>query len=69
VAVPPVIPNDMRAWGMRILHHFLVPMLDVLATLAATLSSVFKTRTGLQLENLALRHQLGVLRRSAKRLS
>jgi len=37
-------------------------MLDVL-------SSLFKTSVELRLENLALRHQLGVLRRSApKRL-
>jgi len=33
----------------------------------AALSSVFKTRAALQLENLALRHQLGVLHRSVKK--
>ena len=35
--------------------------------LAAATSAVFKSRTALHLENLALRQQLGVLRRSVKR--
>jgi len=39
----------------------------VLVTLFAGLSSIFKTRAALQLENLALRHQLSVLHRSVKR--
>jgi len=39
----------------------------MLTALVAALSSVFKTRTALQLENLALRHQLGVLHRSVKK--
>jgi hypothetical protein len=40
-----------------------------LLTLLGVLSSLFKTSVELRLENLALRHQLGVLRRSApKRL-
>ena len=34
---------------------------------ADTLSACFKSRAALQLENLALRHQLGVLRRSVTR--
>jgi transposase InsO family protein len=34
---------------------------------AAALSSLVKTRAALQLENLALRHQLGVLHRSVKK--
>jgi putative transposase len=33
----------------------------------AVLASVLKSRTALQLENLALRHQIGVLQRSAKK--
>jgi hypothetical protein len=36
-----------------------------LLTLLGVLSSLFKTSVELRLENLALRHQLGVLRRSA----
>jgi hypothetical protein len=38
-----------------------------LATLLATLSSIFRSRAALELENLALRHQIGVLRRSARK--
>ena len=40
-------------------------MLIFLTTLLATLSSVLRPRAALQLENLALRHQIGVLQRSA----
>jgi hypothetical protein len=44
-------------------------MLTALMTLLATLSSIFRSRAALELENLALRHQIGVLRRTAaKRL-
>jgi putative transposase len=39
----------------------------MVTALVAALSSVFKTRAALQLENLALRHQLGVLHRSVKK--
>jgi len=39
----------------------------MLTALVAALSSVFTTRAALQLENLALRHQLGVLHRSVKK--
>ena len=38
-----------------------------LLTLLATLSSIFHSRATLELENLALRHQIGVLRRSARK--
>jgi putative transposase len=38
-----------------------------LALLVAAVSSVLKTRAVLQLENIALRHQIGVLQRSAKK--
>ena len=34
---------------------------------AEVLSSILKSRTALQLENIALRHQIGVLQRSAKK--
>jgi len=33
----------------------------------AALSGLLKTRAALQLENIALRHQIGVLQRSAKK--
>jgi hypothetical protein len=40
-------------------------MLNFLATLLATLPSILRARAALELENLALRHQIGVLQRSA----
>ena len=42
-------------------------MLIFLATLLATLSSILRSRAVLALENLALRHQIGVLQRSARK--
>jgi putative transposase len=38
-----------------------------LTPLLAILSSLFRSRANLQLENLALRHQIGVLRKSARK--
>src|SRR5437667_6463140 len=44
-------------------------MLTVLRTLFASLLSIFRSRAALELENLALRHQIAVLQRTAaKRL-
>ena len=42
-------------------------MLIVLTTLFGTLSSMFRSRAVLELENLAVRHQIGVLQRSARK--
>ena len=42
-------------------------MLILLATLLSTLHSISRSRAVLELENLALRHQIGVLQRSARR--
>jgi hypothetical protein len=42
-------------------------MLISLTTLLATPSSIFRSRTALGLENLALRHQIAVLQRSARK--
>src|SRR6266542_2213693 len=42
-------------------------MLIPLTMLLATLSSIFRSRTALQLENLALRPQIGVLQRPARK--
>src|ERR1700737_1424254 len=44
-------------------------MLIFLATLLATLSAILRSRAALGLENLALRHQIGVLQRSARNRS
>ena len=42
-------------------------MLNFLVTLLATLSSILRSRAALELENLALRHQIGILQRSARK--
>jgi hypothetical protein len=38
-----------------------------LAELLATVASIFRSRAALELENLALRHQIDVLQRSARK--
>ena len=50
-----------------ILPSFSSPMLSFLTAVFATLSSVFRSRSALQLENLALRHQIGVLERVGRK--
>ena len=57
----------MRTWSLRVLRQFLRLALSALHVLAAAASAAFKSRTAIHLENLALRHQLGVLHRSVKR--
>ena len=52
---------------MPILPHVLRSTLNTLQALTAAVSVTFKSRAALQLENLALRHQIGVLQRSVKR--
>jgi putative transposase len=42
-------------------------MLIFLTTFFTALSSIFRSRAALQMENLALRHQIGVLQRSARK--
>jgi putative transposase len=42
-------------------------MLTFLTSPLAILSSIFRSRAALELENLALRHQIGVLQRSARK--
>src|SRR5581483_9371707 len=57
----------MRTWSLHLLRRFLDLAFSALQVLAAAVSVALKSRAVLQLENLALRHQLGVLRRSVKR--
>src|SRR5216684_3784217 len=57
----------MRTWSLRALSQFLRRALSAVYVLAAAASTAFKSRATLQLENLALRHQLSVLRRAVKR--
>ena len=56
----------MRIWSLRLLSQLLGLALSALHVLAAAASGAFKSRATLHLENLALRHQLGVLRRLVK---
>jgi hypothetical protein len=44
-------------------------MFSVLSPFLSTLFSAFRSRAALQVEIVALRHQIGVLRRSAKKRS
>src|SRR5579862_2561919 len=53
----------MRTWSLRLLRL----TLRGFHVVAAPTSAAFKSRAALHLGNLALRHQLGVLRRSVKR--
>ena len=52
---------------MRFLRRSLLRALNTVRVLAVAASAAFKSRAALQLENLALRHPLGVLQRSVKR--
>jgi hypothetical protein len=47
--------------------ELLASTLSWLSISVATLSALLKSRASLQLENVALRHQIGVLQRSAKK--
>src|SRR5260370_41352836 len=58
----------MRTCSLSILRQVLRLVLSAFRVLAAATSTALKSRATLQLENLALRHQLGVLRRSVKRV-
>src|SRR5260370_25926209 len=57
----------MRTWSLRLLRQLFRLALSALHMLATAASPAFKSRATLHLENLALRHQLSVLRRSVKR--
>jgi len=57
----------MRTWSLHIVGKISRLALSLLHLLATTTVATFKSRTALELENLALRHQLAVLQRSVKR--
>jgi hypothetical protein len=61
------ILNNLRTWGLSIFHNLRLSTFGVLPVLGGVLSSLFRARAALQLENLALRHQIGVLQRSVKK--
>ena len=52
---------------MLLIRNILQSISGLLVLFVSAASSVLKTRTALQLENVALRHQIGVLQRSAKK--
>jgi putative transposase len=56
-----------RGRELYFFHNPVLPMLISLTRLLTTLASIFRSRADLQLENLALRHQIGVLLRSARK--
>ncbi|MCI0362839.1 MAG: hypothetical protein L0219_03095, partial [Phycisphaerales bacterium] len=57
----------MRTCSLRIICQFFQPALNALRVLLAAASATFRSWAALHLENLALRHQIGVLQRSVKR--
>jgi hypothetical protein len=57
----------MRTWSWRIVGKLSRLALSLLHLLATTTVATFQSRTALELENLALRHQLVVLQRSVLR--
>jgi putative transposase len=61
------MPNCVRILDLRLFCELLYLVLSALQVMSGAASAAFKSRAALQLENLALRHQLGVLRRSVKR--
>ncbi|MBM3740808.1 MAG: hypothetical protein FJW39_34110 [Acidobacteria bacterium] len=59
------IPKLLINWGLPFFLRF--PCSPPLVALAAAFLAFFRQQPGLQLQILALRHQLGVLQRSVKR--
>src|SRR5580693_3642889 len=57
----------MRIWSLLALRCCLRFASSAVHLMAAVALAVFKSRAALLLENVALRHQLGVLHRSVKR--
>src|SRR5262245_65581331 len=57
----------MRTWSLTSLRPVFHLALSALHWFTVATVTTFKSRTALQAENLALRHQLAVLRRSVKR--
>jgi hypothetical protein len=60
-------PNWLRSYDLVLMCKMLNPSFNWFKMLFATVLSVLRGRASLQLENVALRHQIGVLQRSAKR--
>jgi len=65
--VPLENPERPEPTRIILLSEFHPAMLIFLAALLVALRSIFRSRVELQLENLALRHQIGVLQRSVRK--
>ena len=61
------MPEGLRLWVLHLIRKSLDLMFGWLPIVVASVRALLKTRAALQLENIALRHQLGVLQRSVKR--
>jgi hypothetical protein len=66
VTVPPENSELYGEDGNYACSPFPLLMLNFLVIVLAALYSVLRSRTALALENLALRHQIGVLQRSGR---
>ena len=60
-------PQCLRGWELASFVILSLPTLKFLATMLATLPSILRSRAALELENLNLRRQVGVLQRSASK--
>ncbi len=65
--VPLANPDLPERIGIILASQYSLPMPILVTTFFATLLSIFRSRAALELENLALRHQIGVLQRSARK--
>ena len=54
-------------WSLRLIRYFLRLALIVLRVPGVSAFATFESRAALDLDNLALRHEIGVLERSVKR--
>jgi putative transposase len=61
----PQIPITLVDWELPLIHRW--PFGPLLTAVITSLSASFRSRAALQLEILALRHQIGILQRSVKR--
>jgi putative transposase len=61
------MPKGLRSWMLDLIRKSLDLMFGWLQIVVGGVAALLKARAALQLENIALRHQLGVLQRSVKR--
>src|SRR3954466_15746120 len=59
--------NCLRRWKLNLITKLLDSISGWVLLFLGAAAAVLKTRAALQFENVALRHQIGVLQRSAKK--